>query len=89
MLLCWHRAIVTAITWIIVNWVLDVIALLPFTHQICRNSSWRSASNIWECSDRCVRWDSCSKERQRVRHHSHGKNKLQSAGAQRVHVASF
>jgi len=28
-----REGIVTATTWIIVNWGLDVIALLPFTHQ--------------------------------------------------------
>jgi peptidoglycan/LPS O-acetylase OafA/YrhL len=27
------EAITLAITWIIVNWALDVVALLPFTHQ--------------------------------------------------------
>ncbi|MBI5264774.1 MAG: hypothetical protein HY852_23510 [Bradyrhizobium sp.] len=28
-----REAIVTAVTWIVVNWLLDVVALLPFTHQ--------------------------------------------------------
>ncbi len=28
-----REAIVTAVTWMIVNWLLDVVALLPFTHQ--------------------------------------------------------
>lgn len=28
-----REAIVTAITWIVVNWLLDVVALLPFTKQ--------------------------------------------------------
>lgn len=28
-----REAIVTAVTWVVVNWLLDVVALLPFTHQ--------------------------------------------------------
>jgi len=28
-----REAIYTAITWMVVNWLLDIVALLPFTHQ--------------------------------------------------------
>lgn len=28
-----REAIITAITWMVVNWLLDYVALLPFTHE--------------------------------------------------------